>query len=454
MPIFKIILIATSILYSQVVELTVGQEGKTGLLDAGNVEDYLDSLIRNDKSINHSYILASIKGVEPITVKYIANHELIYIDTLFIKDNKQVRSQTYQSLLKSILNISSEKDILQQIERLESSYKFLQNSIHFRYGKTKGGGLALLLDIIPEFENNISGLFGANRANDGNWITNGEIELYLENIWSTASNSLFQWKRLNEKSEIISILHYEPTLWNLPFGLQLKLDKELRDQEYILQKKEFRIFSSPNRYGKWFFGSNVLTIIPTNIGNSLGLLNHKSSSILLGIINDKRDHRWIPINGSYWDISVSIGKQIEDNISNLKGDWSLDNGFFWRINSFLSYHINLYVKGIWVENGNVHKGQKIRYGGVNNLRGYRDDQFISASLCIPSMELVSNIRKDLQLFAFIESAIQKEHMPYTLGFGMGIKQVSRSSIVSATIGFGRGDPISEAKLHIKFSSRL
>jgi hypothetical protein len=70
------------------------------------------------------------------------------------------------------------------------------------------------------------------------------------------------------------------------------------------------------------------------------------------------------------------------------------------------------------------------------------------------MELVSNIRKDLQLFAFIESAIQKEHMPYPLGFGMGIKQVSRSSIVSATIGFGRGDPISEAKLHIKFSSRL
>ena len=88
MPIFKIILIATSILYSQVVELTVGQEEKIGLLDAGSVEEYLDSLIRNDKSINYSYTLTSIKGVEPISVKYIANHELLYIDTLFIKDNK------------------------------------------------------------------------------------------------------------------------------------------------------------------------------------------------------------------------------------------------------------------------------------------------------------------------------------------------------------------------------
>ena len=70
------------------------------------------------------------------------------------------------------------------------------------------------------------------------------------------------------------------------------------------------------------------------------------------------------------------------------------------------------------------------------------------------MEFVSNIRKDIQLFAFMESAIQKEHLPYPLGFGMGIKQVSRNSIINATIGFGRGDPLSEAKLHIKFSSRL
>ncbi len=454
MPIFKIILMATSILYSQVIELKVSQEEKIEMLDAASVKDYLDSLIRNDNSINHIYTLASIKGTEPINVTYTSNHELIEIDTILIRSNKEVKRQTYQSLLKSILNISSEKDIFQQIEHLKSSYKFMQNSIHFGYGKTKEGGLALVLDIVPEFQNNISGLFGTNRSDNGSWITNGEIELYLENIWSTASNSLFHWKRLDEKSEIVSFLHYEPTLWNLPFGLQFTFGKELRDKEYILHKRDFRVFSRPNRYGKWFFGSNSLTITPTSIGYSLGLFNHRSSSILLGVVNDQRNHRWIPTNGSYWDISVITGKQIENKISNLRGEWSLNNGSFWKINSFLSYHINLYVKGVWVENGNIHKGQKIRYGGLNHLRGYRDDQFISSSVCIPSMEFVSNIRKDIQLFAFMESAIQKEHLPYPLGFGMGIKQVSRNSIINATIGFGRGDPLSEAKLHIKFSSRL
>ena len=49
---------------------------------------------------------------------------------------------------------------------------------------------------------------------------------------------------------------------------------------------------------------------------------------------------------------------------------------------------------------------------------------------------------------------QNEYNPYPIGFGFGLTQVSFSSILSATIGFGRGDPLSAAKLHIKFSSRL
>ena len=454
MHIFKFFLLIASILYSQQVHLKLGQNENIVLSEDSNVEGYLDSLIKTNKDIHHSYKLVSVNGMNPIKVQYIENHELIYIDTIFIKDSKEVNNQTYQSLLRSLLNISSEKDLLQQIKWLESSHKFLQNSIHFAYGKTNSGGFALLLDIIPKFENNVSGLIGANRVNNGDWITNGEIELNLENIWSTASNSLFHWKRLNEKSEIISFLHYEPTLWNLPFGLQIKLDKELRDKEYISQYRDLRIFSNLLRYGKWFFGSKNLTIIPSDIGYASGLIKHRSSSILLGLINDTRNHRWIPTNGYYWNISLSLGKQTEDNIANLKTDLSLNSGIIRERNSFLSYHINFYIKGVWVENGNIHKGQKFRYGGVNNLRGYRDDQFISSRIIIPSIEILSNIRNDLQLFGFMDSAIQKEYTPYPLGFGIGIKQVSRSSIINATIGFGRGEPISEAKLHIKFSSRI
>ena len=314
MRISNIILILMAIVNSQVVKLTIDNDNNYKFLDSDSVQYYLDSLMMNYSSINYSYLLDSIDGKDSIKVKYAIYEEPIYIDTLYFKNNNKVNNQTYRSLFKSLFSVSSETEILKQIDRIESSFKFLYNSIHLTYGKTAKGGLALLIDSDPVFENNISGLFGANRTNSGDWITNGEIELYIENIWSTASNSLFHWKRLNEKSEIISFIHYEPTLWSLPFGLQFKFDKELRDQEYILQKRDFRIFSNPNRYGKWFFGSNSSIIIPTETGYSNGLLRNKSNSLLLGILNDKRNHRWIPTNGNYWNITISLGKQIENNI--------------------------------------------------------------------------------------------------------------------------------------------
>ena len=107
-----------------------------------------------------------------------------------------------------------------------------------------------------------------------------------------------------------------------------------------------------------------------------------------------------------------------------------------------------------MKDGAIHKGQKIRFGGVNGLRGYRDDQFISNRILIPTFELLATARNNLQIFGFIEGAIQNEYQPYPIGFGFGLTQVSVSSILSATIGFGRGDAVSAAKLHIKFSSRL
>jgi len=93
---------------------------------------------------------------------------------------------------------------------------------------------------------------------------------------------------------------------------------------------------------------------------------------------------------------------------------------------------------------------------VNNVDGTQMAAKINGTFEIDenSFEFLATARNNLQIFGFIEGAIQNEYQPYPIGFGFGLTQVSVSSILSATIGFGRGDPLSAAKLHIKFSSRL
>jgi len=184
------------------------------------------------------------------------------------------------------------------------------------------------------------------------------------------------------------------------------------------------------------------------------LSKHKSSAISVGLDKDSRNNRWIPIDGNYWDVTATLGNQIEDNKKDLQGHWLISAGSYWPITSRFSAHTRIITTGRWVNDGTIHKGQKIRYGGVNGLRGYRDDQFISNRILFPTFEFLATARNNLQIFGFIEGAIQNEYQPYPIGFGFGLTQVSVSSILSATIGFGRGDPLSAAKLHIKFSSRL
>ena len=156
MPIFKIILMATSILYSQVIELKVSQEEKIEMLDAASVKDYLDSLIRNDNSINHMYTLASIKGTKPINVTYISNHELMEIDTILIRNNKEVK----RTITGKVVSDSMDKTITVAIERklkhpLYNKYIFKTSKImaHDENGDSKVGDIVAIEETKPISKN-------------------------------------------------------------------------------------------------------------------------------------------------------------------------------------------------------------------------------------------------------------------------------------------------------------
>jgi len=450
----RIILFMVLVLHGQTVELIVHEEKYPTIMAAQMVEMYLDSLLTTEETLNHSYVLASFQGEAPTRVAYTKIEEAIAIDTIIISGNNEISENTAFTLLAPIMHSTPRLETMQQVGWIESSYKFFQNSIGFVYARTQNGDLAALVEVIPAFESNFSGILGASQGTGGIWKTTGEIDIHLENIWQSASTSQLHWQRQNEKSQVLSFYHEEPAPLGTPFGLRIKFDQELTGGEYVYSSQEGTILTGGTRYGKWRFGGSRTNINPTETGTSIGLSKHKSSAISVGLEKDSRNNRWTPFDGNYWDVAATLGNQTEDNKKDLQGHWLISIGSYWPITSRLSAHTRLLSTGRWVQDGAIHKGQKIRYGGINGLRGYRDDQFISNSILIPTIELLATAGNNLQLFGFIEGSIQKEYQPYPIGFGFGLTKVSISSILSVTIGFGRDDPLSAAKLHIKFSSRL
>ena len=454
MHISRVILFLVLVLHGQTVELIVHEDKNPTIIAAQMVEMYLDSLLVNEESLHHSYVLASFNGDAPTRVAYTKIEEAIAIDTIIILGNDEISENTAFRLLASIVRSIPQFETMQQVRWIETSYKFFQNSIGLIHGRTRNGQLAALVELTPAFESNFSGILGASQGTGGIWKTTGEIDIHLENIWQTASTSQLHWQRQNEKSQVLSFFHEEPAPLGIPFGLRIKFNQELRDGEYVYGAQEGTILTGGTRYGKWSFGGSSININPTETGALIGLSKHKSSVISVGLEKDSRNNRWTPFKGNYWDVTATLGNQTEDNKKDLQGHWLISTGSYWPITSRFSAHTRLLTTGRWVQDGAIHKGQKIRYGGVSGLRGYRDDQFISNSILIPTFELLATAGNNLQLLGFIEGAIQKEYQPYPIGFGFGLTQVSISTILSTTIGFGRGDPLSAAKLHIKFSSRL
>ena len=454
MRISRLILFLALILRGQTLELILDDDKNSTIIPAQMVEMYLDSLLTTEESLNYSYVLASFNEEAPTSVAYTKIEEVIAIDTIIILGNDEISENTAFRLLSSILASTPRFETIQHARWIENSYKFFQNSIGLVHGRTQNGQLAALVELTPVFESNFSGILGASQGTGGIWKTTGEINIHLENIWQSASTSRLHWQRQNGKSQVLSFYHEEPAPLGIPVGLRIKFDQVLRDGEYVYDTQEGAIFTGGTRYGKWRFGGSSTNINPTETGALIGLSKYKSSAISVGLEKDSRNNRWTPFDGNYWDLTATLGNQTEDNKRDLQGYWLISTGSYWPISSRFSAHTRLLTTGRWVQDGVIHKGQKIRYGGVNGLRGYRDDQFISNSIIIPTFELLATAGYNLQLFGFIEGAIQDEYQPYPIGLGFGLTQVSPSSIFSLTIGFGRGDSLSAAKLHIKFSSRL
>ena len=65
MHISRVILFMVLVLHGQTVELVVHEEKNPTRMAAQMVEVYLDSLLTTEKTLNHSYVLASFHGEAP-----------------------------------------------------------------------------------------------------------------------------------------------------------------------------------------------------------------------------------------------------------------------------------------------------------------------------------------------------------------------------------------------------
>ncbi|MCK4903310.1 MAG: hypothetical protein KAS35_01375, partial [Candidatus Marinimicrobia bacterium] len=259
---------------------------------------------------------------------------------------------------------------------------------------------------------------------------------------------------LDEESQILNLKYEEPHPLGLPIGVSITYNQDLREGNYVNTNSAIGIIKSVPGIGKLGFGGKNTKINSTVKGDSLGLDNLNTQAIYIVGIIDYRNDQWLPTKGFFISLYGNVGKRIvrDSNTVIISGQAKVKKYFpLWKNNNLA---LKMLSNGNWLSTGTLHSGELIRYGGVNNLRGYTEDIFKSNWVIVPSVEYNIKLSSNQQITLFSDLALQNTYKPFPLGYGVGFAQVTKNSVLKLYYGLGRGDSIKNGKIHLQFLTRL
>ena len=449
MPIFRIIIIivyATQ-LFGQTTSIILGEKDTLSVNQYDEIQEQINAQLNSENDIGKYFILKEINSDS--TISYAELNEKVKLDTI-IFINEEINLAVQKQIFKSIEKTLPLQNTQRQFKIIKNSYPYLKNMVNPSFGLYQKNKIGMILDAQPNFNNYFSGLIGAYRSDEQKWEVTGQLESHLENTWKTAGIIDLFWKRLDNESQILNLKYEEPHPFTLPIGISLQYSQDLRAGNYVHSNSAVGVVKSVPGIGKLSFGGKTTTINTTSKGDSLGLTDLEAQSIFMNGLMDFRNDYWLPTVGYFLDINGEIGSRTSSDSSSIRYAIAGEFEKYFPIFKNTTLLTKIYGGGTWLNKGNLHDGELIRYGGASKLRGYVEDIFQAAWVIIPSFEMGYNFGRQQRLSLFSDLAIQAELKPLPSGFGIGFSQVNENSVIRLYYGVGRDNSIKSGKIHLQF----
>ena len=177
--------------------------------------------------------------------------------------------------------------------------------------------------------------------------------------------------------------------------------------------------------------------------------NYKSLSIIFK--HDSYNRRFLPDMGKKIKIHNSIGKD------------TYDENLFYKLGIVLNQiyplykSLNLYISS-WNQyinslGGVINPARKIRYGGINTLRGYIDNQFRSDKISIQTLEIHLQKSPFFKTLCFFDLGLVPNELPKS-SLGLGIHKLTNKALFELQYAIPQSNSFLSGKVHFKYTSRL
>ena len=287
-------------------------------------------------------------------------------------------------------------------------------------------------------------MLGASRDNRGKWIATGELDLRLENLRNRGNILDFVWRQPDARSRFINFSYETPNIFALPFGTIFDFHQEFYEKNFFINSNS-AFFTVIGPLGQWKIGGKIESSEDLNLNQRF-----KSKSGVFGLKGDRRNNRWLPYRGSFWEWNLSYGKlndflgstQVAELYLSIEKYKSLDNSVLF---------FSLLGQRNWVDNRSLSLSKEIKFGGSKLLRGYHENQFYTDRVFIQTTEWIFGSLDRTQLFLFADIPFTSS-LKIKPGHGFGIRQYNGSLLYNISLGFPGS--LSDGKIHISFTTDL
>jgi len=368
------------------------------------------------------------------------------------------------ALIQNISGIKSKRmyneSLIKQLDKEFSSYSYLDQfkKPEFLYTK-KGVDVYFYLKSKPN--SSVNGAIGIQQ----NPITQkasltGQIQLKLQNGLKKGELIDLNWRSIQPGTQNLTFIGSLPFLFKSKFGLDGKFILYKRDSTFLEIKSTLGIsYQLKNNFyikGIYSFYSSDILSSSTNTQLNSTRNNLYGISITRKIL----DYIPNPSKGFLFTIDVAVGNR--KTSPNSVNNSSAKGGFLYerydKITKRQVLKVGLY--GEWMFNDKTYANERIRFGGLNSLRGFNEEELFATSVFSGLIEYRFLLDKNSNLFVFYNQSwyednsvgIYRNDSP--LGFGTGFSFGTKLGIFSITYALGKqlqnNIQLNQGKIHIGY----
>ncbi len=348
--------------------------------------------------------------------------------------------------------------ILRRLNKL-NIFSQISNPEFFFDDSLKG---ILKIEVKEGNTNTFDGILGyvpAPSQNEKGYVT-GQVNISLRNLFGTLRAFSFRWNKLSRLSQDLEIKYFEPWFLGFPLNITPIFQQFKQDTTYIQRTITGNFDLSLSESFVILFNLSNSQVIPQTNYFPINVNRSSSFSYGLGFLYDSRDNPIFTKSGLLFrtDLNQILKKEYLSHETKRYNQQKVSLSLLIHQPIFRNQILFAGLNAKVITGDGISISDLFRFGGMNSLRGYEENQFIGSKIFWTNFEyrLFTSFTDFLSVFFdygyYFRDILNERVSKFKSGYGVGVAFNTGLGVFRINYALGEGDTFTRGKIHFGFVS--